>query len=55
MRSYVNEWIVKLEEVTDLARAIALAIEEKRRPLPAVPAEEEYVVEEALQRRLRIL
>jgi hypothetical protein len=52
VKKYVNEWIVKLEEVTDLARAIALAVEQKKRPLPVVPTEVEYAVDEELQRRL---
>jgi len=54
VKRHVNEWIINLEEVTELAKAIALAIEQKRRPLPAVPTEEEYEVDERLQRRLGI-
>jgi hypothetical protein len=54
VKRYVNEWIVKLEEVTELARAIALAIEQKSRRLPLVPTELEYTVDEDLQRRLGI-
>ena len=52
VKSYVQQWIVGLEEVTDLAKAIAQALDEKRRPLPSVPEEIEYPVDEALKLRL---
>jgi len=49
---YVHEWIVSLEEVTSVAKDIAQAIEDKRRPLPVVPVEEEYSIDQVLRRRL---
>jgi hypothetical protein len=49
--AYVNEWIVQLEEVTALAHAIHEAIKQKQ-PLPDVPEERVYAVDEEIQRRL---
>lgn len=50
---YVNEWIIGLEEVTDLAHAIKQAVDEKL-PLPDVPEERHYPVDAELQHRLGI-
>ncbi|RKZ71270.1 MAG: DUF4291 domain-containing protein [Candidatus Parabeggiatoa sp. nov. 1] len=51
--SYINEWIIGLQEVTSLARQIQEAIHNGL-PLPDVPAEEEYIVEDDLATRLNI-
>lgn len=53
VRAYVNEWIVKLEDVTPLARAIHAALQ-NRQPLPTVPEERLYAVSDDLQQRLGI-
>ena len=51
VRSYVNEWIIGLEDVTTLAQEIQVAVQGKR-PLPDVPEECFYPVDEALQHSL---
>jgi hypothetical protein len=47
LRRYVEEWIIGLEEVTALARAIQTAIDENQ-PLPDVPTETAYPFEGVL-------
>nr|AUN37607.1 hypothetical protein [uncultured bacterium] len=49
--SYVNEWIIGLEDVTVLAQAIQAAVQAKLL-LPDVPEERLYPVDEALQHSL---
>lgn len=51
VRAYVNEWILQLEEVTTLTRAIHEAIK-RGQPLPDVPEERVYAVDEDIQARL---
>jgi len=53
VRSYVNEWIIGLEDVTPLAQAIGAAVRNKR-PLPDVPEERVYPVDAEFQRSLEI-
>jgi hypothetical protein len=53
VRQYVEEWIVGLEDVTPLARAIQAAVR-VRRELPAVPEERVYAAEEEVRTRLGI-
>jgi hypothetical protein len=51
--SYVNEWIIGLQDVTSLTRQIPEALRNNL-PLPDVPTEEEYVVEDELATRLNV-
>ncbi len=53
VRQYVNEWIVGLEDVTPLARAVHDAVK-WRAELPAVEAERVYPVDAELARRLGV-
>ncbi len=53
VHKYVNEWIIALEEVTPLAKAVEKAKLNKQ-PFPAVPDERVYPVDEGLTRRLAI-
>jgi hypothetical protein len=53
VQSYVDEWIIGLEEVTELARAIKRAHELKQ-PFPSVPEERIYPVGDQLTQRLGI-
>lgn len=50
---YVNEWIVGLQEVTQLAHTMKAAVD-NHTPLPSVPNERIYPVDNDLQRRLAI-
>lgn len=52
--SYVNQWILQLEEVTALAREIGEAVKGRKRILPEAPRETEYVVDDQLQHSLGI-
>jgi len=54
VRAYVNEWIVQLEELTALAHAIHEAIK-RGQPLPDVPEERIYPVDEEIQARLGMI
>lgn len=54
VEKYVNEWIISLEEVTELAHDIQDAVKNKRKDLPTVPDERVYPVDEILQSRLGI-
>lgn len=54
VRRYVNEWIIGLEEVTNLAKEIGKAVQERKSVLPETPLEEEYVVDGALNQRLGV-
>lgn len=51
VEKYVNEWIIGLEEVTELAHTLHHAIKNKF-PLPDVPEERLYPVDADLQKRL---
>lgn len=51
VRAYVDEWIIDLEEVTALAQSIQQAVKE-RQPLPDVPTEQIYPVDDELATRL---
>ncbi len=53
VRQYVEEWIVSLEDVTPLAKAVQTAVR-KRAPLPDVPTETVYAVEPGLRRQYGI-
>ncbi|HEY7547790.1 MAG TPA: DUF4291 domain-containing protein [Blastocatellia bacterium] len=55
VQKYVRAWIVQLEEVTELAKQIGQTVEEKRRDMPQVPDEIEYLVSRELQQRLGIM
>ena len=51
LRQYVNEWIIGLEEVTELAKEVQRAVRENGRPCD-VPVEREYKVNGGLANRL---
>ena len=53
VQRYVHDWIIGLEDVTDLARDIQKAIK-LRNTLPEVPHEDEYKVDHELSPRLGI-
>jgi len=53
VQNYVNEWIIKLEEVTVLAHTVGEACANQD-ALPAVPEEHLFQVDEALGDRLSI-
>ncbi|MCC6615615.1 MAG: DUF4291 domain-containing protein [Anaerolineae bacterium] len=53
VQEYVEQWIVGLEEVTVLAHAVKAAVDGDL-PLPPVPEERVYPVDDALARRLGI-
>jgi hypothetical protein len=53
VRAYVDEWIIGLEDVTALAHTIHEAAANKQ-PLPDVPDERLYPVDDGLQQRLGI-
>jgi len=53
VHKYVNEWIIGLEEVTDLAHDIQQAVK-NRKPLPTVPSEHVYPVSDDLIKRLGV-
>jgi hypothetical protein len=52
--NYVNEWIIGLEDVTELAHAIHQAKASKRNDFPGAPIERLYTVDDALCRQLGI-
>ncbi len=54
VRKYVNDWIIQLEEVTELAHQIGQAVKERPCVLPEVPVEKEYRVDDDLKRILGI-
>jgi hypothetical protein len=53
VKRYVNEWIIGLEEATDLAKQVEQAVKNKT-IMPNVPSENEYVITDELNRRLGI-
>lgn len=52
VRRYVNDWIIGIEDVTELAHAIKAAIDGGDRGLPEVPHEREYPVPPEIARTL---
>lgn len=54
VQNYVNNWILGIEEVTQLAHEIQNAVRSKSKQLPEVPQEKVYQVDEEIQRTLRI-
>ena len=53
VHSYVNEWILSIDDVTPLAHAVRDAVR-TRGPLPPVPEEKHYPVSSEVGRRLGI-
>jgi hypothetical protein len=53
VEKYVNEWIIGLEEVTELAHAVKAA-KQKHQPFPPVPEERVYEVDADLVKSLGI-
>lgn len=51
VRRYVEDWIIGLEEVTELAQAVRKAVEAKT-DLPSVPEERLYAVDAVTTKRL---
>lgn len=49
---YVHEWIVSVEDVTELAHAIQDAVRSRSSILPAVPVEQHYPVSESIRQDL---
>ena len=54
VRNYVNQWIVEIEDVTELAHAIKKAVESQQKQLPLVPEEGIYEVSLQIQKTLHI-
>lgn len=54
VRDYVNRWILGIEDVTELAHAIKVAVEEKQKQLPLVPKEGVYKVSPQIQQTLQM-
>jgi hypothetical protein len=52
VRNYVNKWILRLEEVTKLARRIDEAVEQKKRALPEVHRDKTVVVKSGSRRHV---
>ena len=52
--SYVNNWIVDVEDVTELASDIKNAVINKSKDIPNVPEERVYQVSEEIQKNLGI-
>jgi len=51
---YVQEWILNLDDVTPLARAVQAAVEEGKVVLPVVPEERVYPLDAELRERLGV-
>ncbi|MEO1427633.1 MAG: DUF4291 domain-containing protein [Cyanobacteria bacterium J06633_8] len=54
VQSYVNTWIIKIEEVTQLARDIQNAIKNKSKDIPQTPEEKPLQVSKDIENILRI-
>ena len=54
VQSYVNNWILQIEEVTQLAHEVQNAVRTKSKQLPEVPEEKVYQVNEEIQKTLGI-
>ena len=54
VQKYVHEWIIGLEDVTELAHEIHTAVKSRQKDLPEVPEERVYPVDESLQHALGI-
>ena len=52
VRRYVNEWILGIEDVTELAHAIRDAVTRRDQSLPVVPQETEYPLSPGLRHTL---
>jgi hypothetical protein len=52
VRRYVNEWIVGIEDVTELARSVGEAAKRRNDAFPDVPEEREYPLPEEISRLL---
>jgi len=52
VQSYVNNWILQIEEVTKLARDIENAVRNKLKEFPQIPEERVYQVSEEIQKDL---
>jgi Domain of unknown function (DUF4291) len=53
IRRYAREWIVRIEDVTELAHQVRDAVSAGR-PLPDVPVERVYSLPDELARRLLV-
>ncbi|MBV6628115.1 MAG: DUF4291 domain-containing protein [Rivularia sp. (in: Bacteria)] len=54
VQSYVNHWIIEVEEVTQLARDIQNAIKNKSKQMPQTPEEKPLQVSKDIEKILRI-
>ncbi|AFY57733.1 hypothetical protein Riv7116_5353 [Rivularia sp. PCC 7116] len=54
VQSYANNWIIKVEEVTQLARDIQNAIKNKSKEMPQTPEEKVLQVSKDIEKFLRI-
>ena len=54
VQNYVNNWILEIEEVTQLASEIQDAVKNKSKQLPEIPKEKIYQVNEEIQKTLAI-
>jgi predicted transcriptional regulator len=54
VQQYVNIWILAIEDVTQLARDIKVAVEAKQKQMPIVPQEDVYEVNSEIQKTLGI-
>ncbi len=54
VKNYVNNWILEIEEVTQLARDIQNVVKSKSKHLPEIPEEKAYQVNVEIQKTLAI-
>ena len=54
VKNYVNNWILGIEEVTQLARDIQNVVKSKSKHLPEIPEEKAYQVNVEIQKTLAI-
>mgnify|MGYP001793209386 FL=1 len=54
VKKYVNNWILEIEEVTQLARDIQNVVKSKSKHLPEIPEEKAYQVNVEIQKTLAI-
>ena len=54
VKNYVNNWILEIEEVTQLARDIQNVVKSKSKYLPEIPEEKAYQVNVEIQKTLAI-
>jgi hypothetical protein len=55
VQEYVRNWIIRIEEVTELAHAIKAAIEQRTEKMPLTPQEYVYEVSQEIQWKLGML